>query len=136
VDCDDPDCVAVDDDGDGSPTCADCAPTNQGSFRVPVEVPHLDATRPSAATARLSWADERAASGSATLWDVARGRIPHLLADAGFSRAVCLARDVAVPRLDDAETPSGNADGWWYLVGARNACGAGAWGVGAAMPCP
>jgi hypothetical protein len=113
-------------DGDGRVNGADCAPSDPTAMDPPLEVTGVQVS--GAATALLSWTPP---AGAQATWscDVVRGDALRLLVDGGMAAAVCLGAappgggftDVAVP-------PSGGA--FYYLVRARNVCGAGPIGSG------
>lgn len=138
LDCEDPDCLALDTDGDGIGDCSDCAPAHAGARGLPPEIPLLRAERRAAGEALLRWTDVRPAAGSALVSDVATGEIGELLSDRDLRRSACLARDLAGFDLADARPAPSGRDGHWYLVRSRNTCGAGPWGtMGATLAgCP
>jgi hypothetical protein len=143
ADCADADCSGRDSDGDGAGDCADCAPADPGSSASPAEIGRLDVAKPApdSSSSVLAWNDPRAA-GSGTVSDVATGSIRALRIDRSLAPgASCLAAGLAAPAFTDLRRPP-PADGWWYLVRARNACAAATWGTSSdgtprpALPCP
>lgn len=81
------------------------------------------------ASVRITWMDERPQAGPGTRFDVATGLLAELHADRGFLRATCLAA-----QLDAGERVDQPVGARWYLVRARNACGAGTYGTSARGP--
>jgi hypothetical protein len=130
IDCADPDCAVIDEDGDGLIDCIDCAPLDGGSFNTPREIARIDVAKPagSATDSEIAWSDPRPRTGTGTVADVATGGLRALWADRGFAAAGCLARDVASLSVQDARLTGISGDGFWYLARARNACGATSWG--------
>jgi len=112
----------ADADGDGSHNLADCAPDDAGAFAAPGEVSGL-LLGPGGT---LSWTAAQPAAGSATVHQVLRGVVGELPVGSGAAET-CLVAGAGSAAADDAELPAVNAS-FWYLVRARNACGAGSWG--------
>jgi hypothetical protein len=75
----------------------------------------------------LSWT---ALSGG-VVYDVAGAALSDLRANA-TSTATCLAQDVTTTTFTDARPGPPPAEGWYYLVRARDACGAGTYGLDSA----
>lgn len=135
IDCLDPDCAALDSDADGTPDCSDCARANPGASTLPGEVPLLLVERAGGSSALLSWDDLRPLAGPVLVSDIASGELGELRSDRSLARGTCLASDLAAISFEDARTAPSGGDGYWYLVRARNTCGAGGWG--ASVPgCP
>ena len=141
IDCFDADCIAWppcqgnDTDGDTIPDPQDCAPTDIDTWFIPDEVPrdepdHLTVTKPAGTTdALVSWSPPAISPGNLTVYDVVRGTISQLWADAGFANIQCFSGDQSALSVTDSALTGGNGDGFYYLVRADNACGPGAWGV-------
>lgn len=130
-----------DGDLDGAGDVCDCAPADGSAFALPGEVGGLRAE--GSEPTHLSWDDPRPSAGDGTLSQVAGGRVSDLLAGGGFGAATCLADAQAEPAWDDSRPAPPAGDAHYYLVRARNACGAGTYGPGAARaelddgsPCP
>lgn len=110
-------------DGDGAPNETDCAPDDPGASAVPGEVTDL-AFAGNAWT--LAWSSAAPASGPATVHDVARGLLANLPVGSGPGET-CVASGTPADRATDYSSPPGGS-GYWYLVRARNVCGAGTYG--------
>jgi hypothetical protein len=128
----------ADADADGAGDVCDCAPDNPEAFSVPAESSglRLEGEDPT----RLDWDDQAATAGSGTVYDAVSGTLSTLLLDGGFGAAECLAPGLTQPTTTDGRVPAA-ADGFYYLVRARNTCGAGTHGPGrgeldADSPCP
>src|SRR5205085_4014995 len=133
ADCADPDCTSAgncDADADGVANAVDCAPSDAGSFAVPLEVGRLDVTKPAPGSTDvlLRWSEPQSSSGSATVSDVVTGVLSELWADRGLSRASCAVRDAQGTSALRAQDPVADHDGAWFLVEAENACGASGYG--------
>jgi hypothetical protein len=116
-----------DDDGDGVPDADDCLPRDPTPIPPPPEVERLDVAREGAA-ALLSWTD--VASGDPlpdARHELVAGRLSDLRRDRGFAAACRLAEQPEPVARDGRPTPG---DGLWYLVRARDACGASGYGSG------
>lgn len=142
VDCDDTDCALdrncrnLDPDGDTVPNDEDCAPLDPGAHHLPLEVPGLDVTKANAYStiALLTWTDMSLQAGTATVYDVISGLLTELVDDRGFldgdgdgDAAGCIRRGLGTTTTMDARRASAS-DGYYYIVRAVNACGAGSWG--------
>ncbi len=127
----------VDGDGDGITDACDCAPANGTAFDRPGEVTGLKSSTASV----LSWNSSSGSAGAGTVYDVLRGDLTGLRLGAPVDSAACLATGVAGPALADASDPGADG-GYFYLVQARNACGAGGYGAATGgggrthAPCP
>jgi hypothetical protein len=115
-------CLDCDDDADGVPDGADCAPLDPTIWARPREIPALLAE--GKLPTRLTWGEE----GPSVRYDVASGTLSALRADRGTASASCLAAAAAVTTLDDARPNPGTSEGYYYMVRARNSCGAGPYG--------
>ena len=108
-----------DDDGDGVDDLQDCAPLDPGVSAPTVEVTGVALEQLGGVT-RLSWAGQSVASA----YDVAGGD----LASGGTETAECLENDLADPVWDDPRPDPAAGAGYYFLVRAVNACGAGTYG--------
>jgi hypothetical protein len=127
-------CTAGDGDGDGISDAADCAPADPHAFAMPQEVQGLlvDA----AVGTELFWGTQHATAGAGTVYDIVRGQLSDLRLDLGYAGAICLAASEAESPLLDPETDPPSRDGRYYLVRARNTCGAGTYGEASILPGP
>jgi photosystem II stability/assembly factor-like uncharacterized protein len=112
----------ADADGDGSDNLTDCAPDDGGAFAAPGEVGGLVL----GAGGALGWSSLAGAAGSATTYQVLRGRTDELPVGGGVSET-CLVSTTATPAASDPDAVR-EGQGFWYLVRARNACGIGSYG--------
>ena len=112
-------------DSDGVLDGDDCAPDDGGAVAAPEPLGPLLVSEDGGA--RLSWADQSAATGPSLRHDVVGGTMAALWSE-GLASAECVALEVQGGEHLDSRDPAG--DGFWYLVRARNACGAAAgdWG--------
>src|SRR5204862_2920831 len=106
-------------DGDANGDACDCAP-NDALDQPPGRATNLMLMR---ATMHVTWA----IGVTATKSDIHSGVISELWADRDFSRAICLAQDLAAADYDDARAvpafgEAGRA-GYWYLARPTNGCG-------------
>ncbi len=104
----------VDSDGDGVPDATDCRPADPLTWSAPG--PATAVTVGGAGRGEISWSPPSEPGGTAPLYDVLRSSAPG-----DFRRAVCLARSVAAPAVEDDAVP---ALAFFYLVRAKTACGA------------
>jgi|GEM_PF-246356 subtilisin family serine protease len=116
-----------DTDADGIADSCDCAPADGGSFDAPTEV---GGDRFSGATT-YQWNSLATIAGSGTTYDVVRGLISQLRADAGFTNAVCVSSDQPGASYSDIDIPP-MGEIFYYLARAQNGCGTGNWGRGLA----
>jgi hypothetical protein len=100
-------------------TAGSCAGT-PGS--APAEVSDIVAAK-SGPTVDFVWA----ATAGATAYDVLRGRLTDWPVGANASTESCLADNLTATTAGDGTAP-GADEGFWYLVRAENACGAGSYG--------
>ncbi len=124
--------AAPDPDGDGVRGACDCAPLDAGLLAVPPEVAHLrwsgaGEAGPAGQAGELAWDSVAQAAGSATVYDVVAGPLAAVADLAGGGTDACLAHDLATTHVADSAAPPAAGTGRFYLVRARNACGAGAW---------
>ena len=115
--------VMDDTDGDGRPDPLDCAPLNPGAYAIHGEVPGLVFAGDKQ---NLSWGLPLPSGGTDAAYDVMRGALNELPVAGGAAEA-CPAPNVAGPPTQDATTPPAGV-GFYYLVRARNVCGAGTYG--------
>jgi hypothetical protein len=108
-------------DHDGMRDELDCAPTDGTAFVVPREVSSVRFR----SNSLLEWNGAVARSGSGARYDVIRGT---LSAGSG-SAETCLVSDATARNLTDGEVPA-SGTGFYYLIRASNACGAGTLGAG------
>jgi len=109
-------------DGDARGDACDCALADPGFWALPGHV-ELSAW---ADRTLFGWEPAAPEGGTATSYDVLRGRLEELPAGAGVSE-VCIASDTDGLTVTDAEAPP-EGRGFWYLVRGRNACGSGSYG--------
>lgn len=132
--------VTTDEDVDSHPVgpCeeSDCDDHDASVWLSPVEVRNL--LLGGAATVSLSWDSQAARSGPGTVYDLVSGSLPHI-APLALSSASCLGTRASAPYIDNRVPAPGSA-GFWYMVRARNLCGAGTWGTplrdALLPPCP
>jgi hypothetical protein len=129
-------------------TSNDCNDADALAFALPTEVTNLTLT-PKPNSTQLDWTDQAATAGSGTRYDIVTGLTSALLADDGYAHATCLDSTLTTSKyMDRRGNPpaSGNA-AYYYLVRAKNSCGAGTFGnstlvpdrrdaLDAASPCP
>ncbi|HET9480143.1 MAG TPA: MopE-related protein [Candidatus Polarisedimenticolia bacterium] len=112
------DCVDPDDDDDLALDASDCAPLDPTAFALPVEVGGLDVTGPPAV---LHFAPQSAGTG--TRFEILSGHLGRLGVTRSFAESFCLAAAaVSSPWPDPRPDPPAGV-GWYFLVGAYNACG-------------
>ncbi len=112
-------------DGDGFGQCVDCNDSEPLVWLSPFEVTALTLS-PSAQTS-LTW-DDQSWIGPETLYDIASG-----LAGPGtgisFGPGSCLQAGQPGAAYMDSRLDPGIGAAYWYLVRARNSCGAGTYGT-------
>lgn len=111
----------TDSDGDLHGDACDCSPLNAGVYAVPTEVPALTL---GADKVTFTWTAPADPGGSATVYDLVRSSVKTDFAGAS---AVCVATGVSGASATDATSPPLPQAGY-YLVRARNLCGAGSAG--------
>lgn len=132
--------AAPDGDGDGEPATTDCDDADPGVRAVPVEVAAV-ALEKVAGAARVMWTSQDASAGIDTAYDVVTGDLGELRADAGFARASCLQNAQPDSPYDDTRADPAAGSGWYYLLRAKNVCGAATFGssrgsLDGTPPCP
>ena len=129
--------LGVDRDEDGVLNRDDCASAD-GSAWAPTQETAGVLLNGTVATA-LSWNEQATLSGPGARYDVA-GATLSALRSAGLGSAACLASGLTSPSFTDTRPSPPAADGNYYLVRARNACGTATFGPGRAaadsLVCP
>jgi hypothetical protein len=115
-------------DGDAVGDPCDCAPSDGGAFSVPRDVRGLTAD---ADAVTWRWQSLLSEAGSGTTYDVLRGDLDALRSAGTIADAACIATGIAAVAVADASEPLAGS-GYYYVVGGRNACGAGGWGTDSA----
>jgi hypothetical protein len=113
----------TDTDGDTWGDACDCSPTDPGVFEQPLEVQGVG-FGPDKDT--LFWTSQSATAGSDTVYDIARGSLAEFPAGQG-ALEVCVGPGTSATTLVEATVPDPGT-GFWYLVGATNACGTATYG--------
>jgi hypothetical protein len=117
------DCVDPDDDNDGVPDVADCAPLDDTAWNFPTEVAGVELH--GGTPTQLSWNDQ----GTGFRYDVAGGFVVDIIQDQGTSGALCLADDEALASFADARQDPVSGEAYYYLIRSQNTCGAGTYGL-------
>ena len=97
-------------------------------WAVPLEVSNLRIDNTTGTT--LTWTNP--ATGD--VHDVAGGLVSLLRANGDLTDGDCLTDDAAGTSWDDTRPDPSAGDGWYYLVRAQNACGAGTYGYSSGGP--
>lgn len=120
--------LAPDADADGAPDSVDCASQDADSFAPPppLQLSWISRTR-------LVWTDAAKGAGEGTVYDVARGSLVSLKSGGTLNAQSCM--QTGLPALTVADMPP-PGDGSWWLVRARNGCGASSWNVASPPICP
>lgn len=122
---------------------ADCSPSDDGAFSVPPDVLQLELSGVPGGFS-LRWQDLGPISGRATTYELITGSLGALRQSRGFGGAACTQTAIFEhPIADPLPTPA-PGQGAYYLLRARNSCGAGIYGedeapraaLDAASPCP
>jgi len=113
-------------DGDAAGDVCDCAPGDGTAFALPGEATGLQV---GSGKTLLSWSAPVPQSGSGMLYDVMRGGLAGL--PVGSAAEVCPESGSPDTAAADAAVPEPGA-GFYYLVRAANACGAGIYGTDSA----
>jgi hypothetical protein len=115
----------------------DCAPADPGSWAPVVTVTDLALDK--AGVTGLSWSDQGAVVGPGLAHDVLGGNLSSLRAS-GIAATACVDGPIQGNAHDDVRPAPPPGDGYFYLIRARNACGAATLGVGRgdadAVACP
>ena len=111
-----------DDDGDGAPDGADCAPLDVGAVASPMAVSNLRVWNDKEV---VYWQSSQSSAGVATTYQVLRGILSDL--PVGIGVDACLGDSITLSELTDPEMP-GVGEGFWYLTRAQNVCGVGTYG--------
>ena len=117
-------------DGDGVTACnGDCNDANPAVWDYPVE--EMDLTLDPGAPTNLSWFDLAPFIGPETQYDLVSGAMGP---GAGINTAAgaCLQSGLTQPQYADSRPNPSPGTGVWYLVRARNSCGAGTYGTSSA----
>jgi subtilisin family serine protease len=117
--------LGPDPDADGIGDTCDCAPSDGGAFDVPGEV---TGEAFAADHKTLSWPSWAGAAGTGTVYDVVRGDVFDLRAAGSIAGASCVGVGLSAPTFTNAQLPAAGR-AFYYVVQARNACGAGGWGA-------
>jgi len=112
-----------DGDGDGLGDACDCAPADPSAFAVPDEIDGLRWV----GSELLSWDAEAVLSGSGTRYEVMRGDLGGVSDLGPGPEDVCVAADIAETETTDPSPLPAADSGFFYLVRARNTCGASRW---------
>ena len=126
--------AVADADGDTVGDACDCAPSDAGSFAVPVEVPRLRAA--SVVPTTMNWDPQAATAGPGTAYTIVTGDPAALRRDGGFASACTLRRGLGATSLTDSRPNPPAGSGYYYLVRAENTCGNGTFGDGSGTPDP
>ncbi|NIV49384.1 MAG: hypothetical protein GWN46_22560, partial [Gammaproteobacteria bacterium] len=111
-------------DGDLRGNPCDCDPLNGSAFAVPPDVPGVRFEIP----IQLLWSSVADESGAGTTSNVYRGLLGEWPVGSGPSED-CLEIETTEESRLDFDVPAVGS-GFWYLVQANNACGAGDLGTG------
>ena len=116
--------LGPDADADGIPDACDCAPADGGAYDLPGEVGGI---RFDTGPDIISWNSLALEAGPGIVYDLLRGDLADLRDLGTIEDASCLAGGTSANSFEDLDLPL--ADGaFYYLVQARNGCGAGGWG--------
>lgn len=116
--------IAPDADGDGVADAGDCAPGDTGARTAPTESAHVVFASDKQT---LSW-DYQGTAGWDTVYDAVSGLVAEL--PVGGVGEICVLSGAGSPQLVDATTPEPGSC-FYYVVRARNVCGAGSYGMSA-----
>jgi N-acetylneuraminic acid mutarotase len=114
-------------DGDGVTMCAgDCNDADPSVWHAAFEVANVTVGASSPYT--IAWDSQAASGGPGTTYDVASGLTPTL--GGGYQSPTCLSTGGSTTGYDDGRPAPPLNQVIWYLVRARNSCGAGDYGSG------
>jgi subtilisin family serine protease len=120
--------LGPDGDGDGIANACDCASTDSGSYDPPGDAAGVGFA---ADKTTLAWISLAPQAGNGTIYDALRGDLDTLRAGGTIAAATCLGNGSTATTRSDPQSPAPDA-GYYYVVGARNACGTGGWGTNSA----
>jgi glucose/arabinose dehydrogenase len=123
-----------DPDGDGVANSCDCANSDGSAWSATVEVPRVRLF--GHVTTTLGWDAQRAATGAGVRYAVVSGSLSALRSSGTFAGACTLGSSLAPSRVMDARAVPAPGQGYFYLVRAGNACGAGTFGDSTLHPDP
>jgi hypothetical protein len=113
----------------------DCAPGDPAVFAAPPEVLDVRVERPTGGDL-ISWEDVQAVAGSGTVYDLLAGSLDALRAAGDFSGATCAGAGLSGASIASPVSDPPPGEGVYYLVRARNVCGAGTYGDSGLTPDP
>jgi N-acetylneuraminic acid mutarotase len=116
---------AGDQDADGVGSCDDCNDANPMVWVPPFEVATL--TPSESVPTTLTW-DDQSWIGPETVYDLTTG-IAGPATGISLGSGSCLQADNPVPEHTDTRPDPALQTAYWYLVRARNSCGAGTYGT-------
>jgi hypothetical protein len=119
--------LGADLDEDGHLNASDCAPADALAWALPGEVTG-DLVGGGSPT-HLSWDTQASPDAQPVTYEIAGGGL-QALRGAGVGVAGCLAGGLVSPAYDDTRPDPPASDGYFYLLQARKACGAGGYGPG------
>jgi glucose/arabinose dehydrogenase len=126
--------AAQDPDGDGVANSCDCANSDVSAWAATVEIPRLRLF--GHVTTSLGWDAQRAATGAGVRYSVVTGSLTALRSSGTFAGACTLGSALVPSRQLDARSVPPPGQGYFYLVRAGNACGAGTFGDATIHPDP
>lgn len=122
--------IGVDRDLDGHLNGSDCSDGDPAFHLGPVEVSHV--TVDDGAVSLLSWDDQSTMVGATVFYEVVGGSLQALRSTGLGPATSCLAGDQHAVMWSDPRTDPPAADGYYYLVRARNPECSGGFGAGGA----
>jgi len=121
-------------DADNVDAACDCAPSDNGAWAAPAEVPRLRSAPGAAPT--LGWDSQSGTAGPGTTYTLVTGGLAELNAGRGFASACTLRDGLATPAFIDPGADPAPGQGVFYLAGAANGCGRGTFGDSSISPDP